>query len=175
MTIEDIELKDFTLIRQNFKTKSTDLCFDLKDNIGDFIALGILCLHKSIFKSENKEIRIFRQDSREFLSTGCLYFKNKQFDISFNALFTAGMEYVEDIANYIGGKKYFNNMLLGMNLSSHILLYSRGETLGKATLKLNEILPHKFDMADTKAAQRLAFELINWLFEETVKPYENLH
>lgn len=175
-TLQDIELKSFQIKRLIFLKKEPDLVLSQEDTIADYLSLGTFCLHRSITGFIGNTITVRKRDFSNESKEGTAFIGDRCVELPANPFSAVACKYIESIANYIAGQKYFNNMILGAELSMFLSLYCAGENVmfspnPREEYNFSQLLPGHWDMTDTVEAQRVAFTLIEKAFEVCVEPF----
>lgn len=173
--LQDVELKSFKIKRPIF-TQKPELILSSEDSISDYLALGTYCLHRTLTPSLGNIIKV---EKRDFTCDACeatAFIGDRCIELPANAFSSVACEYVEHIANFIAGQKYFGNMILGAELSMFLSLHLSGERVvfsptPNESYSLEDLLPKSWDMTDTVKAQVVAFTLIKKAFEVCVEPF----
>lgn len=171
-----VTFKQFT-IKPVFRKSSADVILGKNDDILDYISLGTVCLSKSLFGSESNVIKVAKHDFSKDAPACTAYLGRDSFPVPSNSFVKVSCDYYNDIANYIGDGKYINNMTLGpiVSMTLAICLMGKDSALGTEEHMLSlftDMLPSHWDMSDTVAAQELAYDLVQKMFQIVVEPIE---
>ena len=175
ISLQDIELKSFQIDRPILSQKP-DLILSTEDSISDYLALGTYCLHRRLTNVLGNVIRVEKRDFSHDTSAVTAFIGNKCIELPTSAFSSVACKYVEHIANFIAGQKYFNNMILGVEISMFLSLHLAGERVVFSTApgqahSIKDLLPDTWDISDTVKAQEVAFTLIKKAFEVCIEPF----